>query len=245
MPSFAGPGLDPSLTFTGDAGITYTNSAGTLSLLKAAGVTKANSIFVSNFVVTGDFHAKLTLGGANDLGSSRFFFAADLASNSAAALGYVSRQSDITANAEGRLYFGKPVQANCGNKGLGSTRLTDDVVIMELVRSGGFSDAFVNGISVGHFFIGATVVPPITFNFGLINQGFSNDLDPAARTAFISNFSVTTPDAPICGGAAPCTSPMPEPASWALLIAGFGLTGAAMRRRRSNWQPGKAPQITI
>lgn len=26
-------------------------------------------------------------------------------------------------------------------------------------------------------------------------------------------------------------SPVPEPASWALLIAGFGLTGAAMRRR--------------
>jgi hypothetical protein len=25
---------------------------------------------------------------------------------------------------------------------------------------------------------------------------------------------------------------VPEPASWAMLIAGFGLTGAAMRRRR-------------
>jgi hypothetical protein len=27
--------------------------------------------------------------------------------------------------------------------------------------------------------------------------------------------------------------PVPEPASWAMLIAGFGLTGAAMRRRRA------------
>jgi hypothetical protein len=25
---------------------------------------------------------------------------------------------------------------------------------------------------------------------------------------------------------------VPEPSSWAMLIAGFGLTGAAMRRRR-------------
>ena len=30
----------------------------------------------------------------------------------------------------------------------------------------------------------------------------------------------------------PAFNPVPEPASWALLIAGFGLTGAAMRRRR-------------
>ncbi len=29
------------------------------------------------------------------------------------------------------------------------------------------------------------------------------------------------------------TGAVPEPASWAMLIAGFGLTGAAMRRRRS------------
>jgi hypothetical protein len=28
-------------------------------------------------------------------------------------------------------------------------------------------------------------------------------------------------------------SDVPEPASWAMMIAGFGLTGAAMRRRRS------------
>ena len=35
----------------------------------------------------------------------------------------------------------------------------------------------------------------------------------------IEEFSVTPPG-------------VPEPASWAMLIAGFGLTGAAMRRRR-------------
>ena len=29
------------------------------------------------------------------------------------------------------------------------------------------------------------------------------------------------------------SSVVPEPASWAMLIGGFGLTGAAMRRRRS------------
>jgi hypothetical protein len=33
-------------------------------------------------------------------------------------------------------------------------------------------------------------------------------------------------------GAARVDPGVPEPASWAMLIAGFGLTGAAMRRRR-------------
>ncbi|WP_310496049.1 PEPxxWA-CTERM sorting domain-containing protein [Sandarakinorhabdus sp.] len=36
------------------------------------------------------------------------------------------------------------------------------------------------------------------------------------------------------------TGAVPEPASWALLLAGFGLTGAAMRRRSSVLQPAKA-----
>jgi hypothetical protein len=35
----------------------------------------------------------------------------------------------------------------------------------------------------------------------------------------------------LTGGAG--VDPVPEPASWAMLIAGFGLTGAAMRRRRT------------
>lgn len=47
---------------------------------------------------------------------------------------------------------------------------------------------------------------PDAFNVGIDNVTFTSDVD---------------------GG-----STVPEPASWALLIAGFGLTGAAMRRRR-------------
>lgn len=29
------------------------------------------------------------------------------------------------------------------------------------------------------------------------------------------------------------SGPVPEPASWAMMIAGFGLTGAMLRRRRA------------
>lgn len=37
----------------------------------------------------------------------------------------------------------------------------------------------------------------------------------------------------IVGGVVPASSATPEPANWALLIAGFGLLGATMRRRRA------------
>ena len=39
----------------------------------------------------------------------------------------------------------------------------------------------------------------------------------------------------VCGEGNPCAVALnvPEPSSWAMLIAGFGLTGAAMRRRRN------------
>ena len=43
-------------------------------------------------------------------------------------------------------------------------------------------------------------------------------LAPGDSTAFIDNVSLAT-------------ATVPEPASWALMIAGFGLTGATMRRR--------------
>lgn len=46
-----------------------------------------------------------------------------------------------------------------------------------------------------------------------------------AEGAISGGFTLSTPPAPTPG--------IPEPAAWALLIAGFGLTGAAMRRRRA------------
>lgn len=67
----------------------------------------------------------------------------------------------------------------------------------------------------------------------LPSQGFAIDdytfnlwpRSPGAGNRFISDFA---PDASNAGIGA-----VPEPESWALLIAGFGLTGAALRRRRA------------
>ena len=215
-PSFDGPDLDPSLTFTADPGISYTNSFNTLGIYKAGGVTKASSIFVSDFVVTGDFDATITLRNAAYLGSSRFFFAADAQANSAQALGFVSRDSDLFATADGPRYSVKAAQLLGSSK---SVHLADNEVVFELRRGGGYSDVLINGSLVDHVFVGAAALPPLSFNFGLINSGFASDLDPLYRAAFVADFTVTTPG-------------VPEPASWALLVAGFALAGSAQRRRR-------------
>ncbi len=237
-PSFDGPDLDPSLTFTGDPGISYSNSFGTLGIFKAGGVTKASSIFVSNFVVTGDFDAKLTLHGAKYLGSSQFFFQAALAGNPEKLFGDANRDSDIRAFDGKNFYFGRAVLP--GSLAGKLIFLADSDIVFQLRRSNGFSDLFIGGQLLSHLTVGNQVFPPITFNFGLINTGnafvfgeFVPDLDPADRAAFVSDFSITTPGACGLAAAATCVAPgVPEPASWALLIAGFGLTGAAMRRQR-------------
>lgn len=89
------------------------------------------------------------------------------------------------------------------------------------------------------------------FNFGSFGDGYGGgsgdfNLFSASSGSNIGSLAAPNPDAPngtfffeltTAGGdrmavtsIAPGT--VPEPASWAMLLAGFGLTGAAMRRRR-------------
>lgn len=56
--------------------------------------------------------------------------------------------------------------------------------------------------------------------------GTARSIELAGFAAYYDNVSLGAPET--------TTGAVPEPASWALLIAGFGLTGAAMRRRRVN-----------
>jgi opacity protein-like surface antigen len=54
---------------------------------------------------------------------------------------------------------------------------------------------------------------------------YSFDVTTQCESGCAAGFSIRLDSAPASPG-------VPEPASWAMLIAGFGLTGAAMRRRR-------------
>jgi hypothetical protein len=75
----------------------------------------------------------------------------------------------------------------------------------------GSSTAFGPGFGVGFFF-------DVTASFaGIRSFNISQDNPCCGDGAFFENLSFTN---------------VPEPSSWAMMIAGFGLTGAVMRRRR-------------
>lgn len=72
-----------------------------------------------------------------------------------------------------------------------------------------------------------------------LGDGSQGDLDEGILVVGYSHIYGAGPGAlggALCGGSEPCAliANIPEPASWTMLIAGFGLVGAAMRRR-SHW----------
>jgi hypothetical protein len=75
-----------------------------------------------------------------------------------------------------------------------------------------------------------------TFNPNMAGTGFATSQEVHGVLKFAGTFtsiSFTDTDEFWHGLTVGTTGAVPEPASWAMLIAGFGLTGAAMRRRRA------------
>lgn len=93
-------------------------------------------------------------------------------------------------------------------------------------------DIFLNGNQIGNTITGFATLTPFGssasfFVAGLNTLTFTlhNQDGPAAFQ--VAGLTVTAEASPVVGG-------VPEPASWALLVAGFGMVGVSLRRRKAS-----------
>ena len=93
--------------------------------------------------------------------------------------------------------------------------------------------ASVNGTSFGTFTPGTGWTPfSQTYNTGSATQATLR-LDAGSTSQSYNDFAVD--DVAFTGPAAP--GAVPEPATWAMMILGFGLVGSGLRRRRERMLP--------
>lgn len=94
-------------------------------------------------------------------------------------------------------------------------------------------------LSLGEFF-SINGSAPISFSIALVNVALR--FTDAGQTyygyaqvggSFLNQLAInTTPGASIRTGEPAAAAPVPEPATWAMMVAGFGLIGGALRSRR-------------
>lgn len=108
-----------------------------------------------------------------------------------------------------------------------------------------FYDVASQALNNGYYALGFDTTPLVGFNPSRNVQNFLVGPVPAFSASSIYNFKINVGPTPSIlyfgvmdgafgdnGGRFDIAVGVPEPASWAMLIAGFGLVGAAMRRRR-------------
>lgn len=102
----------------------------------------------------------------------------------------------------------------------------------------GFTFNYSGSGHVGAFSLGYADLLGLVYDLdgGPLGDGYIGDWAEGIFAPYGSNRLFAAGPGPIdfCGEGVPCAviANVPEPASWAMMIAGFGLTGAAMRRRR-------------
>lgn len=120
--------------------------------------------------------------------------------------------------------FNVSVTGDGAGLGAWNLRVEEDgnpIVPLRELSNGTAMGAFTQALQSGHHYI-----VTLTSNEGL---AFVTDGRSTSRTVGIGigNF-----DWSISGDAGPGTGAVPEPSAWALALAGFGLAGSALRRRR-------------
>lgn len=100
-----------------------------------------------------------------------------------------------------------------------------------------------NGTTIQNMSVGFAGVTKTTANFTLPSHNFSGwmhtSYDFVATSAtdtlsFLAYGNLPVPPFALLDGVSFSPDTVPEPATWAMLIAGFGMVGATARRRRAN-----------
>ncbi|WP_235902546.1 PEPxxWA-CTERM sorting domain-containing protein [Sandarakinorhabdus oryzae] len=167
----------------------------------------------------------------------RFLIAASVLAAATSASGTVTTLSGSFTATDWSVYFGTPAPP--------------PITPLFLSYSVTFDDALTYNNDANPLTIVSTNIPyPIKFSFQANGTGYilASSGDPSSCThfpnTFCAFFSTSAPSNPNfveqsgdTGGwrantITPGIGAVPEPASWAMLIAGFGLVGAVSRRRR-------------
>ena len=208
-PVLTGATLDPTLSFAGAAGFTYTTGAGGLTLSKAAGVFSGEGVIHTTFTAAHDFDATITID-RSALGDVGLDFAAYDAT--------IANAASTTAFPGFDIFSNGPFDIQSYNIAGVPTDTTDTnaAATFELRRTGDLYQSLLDGVVVNS--ASSTAAHPLTFLISLCADTCIAGNDGAARSGVVHDFTVT--------------AAVPEPASWAMLVAGFGAVGAVARRRR-------------
>jgi len=137
------------------------------------------------------------------------------------------------------------ITANFGATITGSSTAFDDIFEFTIPQngtgSGSLSTSFssaLNQLTIGQVLVNGVIEPLIASSGGQsltvtgvpILNGVMNTIEVKGTTSATAVAATYTGTATFNAGA------VPEPASWAMMIGGFGLIGAAMRRRRTGLQ---------
>lgn len=169
----------------------------------------------------------------------------------AAALAFVLAVGAVPAMAAETVSVGFRAPTGGQSVGLWAGVVTLRVEGTGFSRGNAINDAFYDvasqTLNTGYYALGFGTSPLLAFTPTNNIQNFLVGPVPAFAASSIYTFDVNTGTAVPStlyfgvtdgaygdngGGYRVTISQVPEPANWALLIAGFGLTGAAMRRRR-------------
>ncbi len=210
--SFDGPGISPGLSTSLAPGFGFGLSAGRGIFTKTAATGTGFGFLSTTFFLVGDFSATVTADRSNNLSAS-----SGLASSHPSGFTdvYFFGQGNVVAN----IFVPSP-------PGFGQTILgdTDQVVDFRIRRTGNTIFEEYDPEQDGSFVIVRQATGDLLLGDVKIDLFMGQEAGNQGAASMAYDDLVITADA--------FRNAVPEPGSWAMMIAGFGVAGTAVRRRR-------------